>query len=359
MKHLLLKVTIGLCGVTYFVIKLVLLLNTLFLDNTGKYLDSQVNDGNGRFPGLEESLDYSLMTNDSQTCLLTNYTPRLMVRTPKKAVGLGNTMFIYATEVGLAAEYCRRPVFLQGSVLYEIFQVSAETVPSWPKRWKRDHENEGFASKYDPHIPETVSRVKLDLFINGYLQSWKYFHKHSNIIRKEFTFKDEIWFKVQNFLHQSLINTFGKKYNITQIKIIGVHVRIGDLASDISRDRGYTPASSEYLQKAAKYYQQQFSSSQILFIVASDSIDKARREFNESTTGSAPVVYSTLENAADDLALLASCDHLIMTVGTYGWWAAYLAGGQVVYTKDFPLPDTPLWNEFNPDDVYLPEWVGI
>ena len=39
----------------------------------------------------------------------------------------------------------------------------------------------------------------------------------------------------------------------------------------------------------------------------------------------------------DDFVLLQSCDHVIMTVGTFGWWASQ-RGGTVMYYKDpFPI----------------------
>ena len=34
-----------------------------------------------------------------------------------------------------------------------------------------------------------------------------------------------------------------------------------------------------------------------------------------------------------DMAILALCDHFTSTVGTLGWWIAWLAGGNVTYYK--------------------------
>ena len=31
------------------------------------------------------------------------------------------------------------------------------------------------------------------------------------------------------------------------------------------------------------------------------------------------------------MAILAACNHTIITAGSYGFWAGYLAGGTVVY----------------------------
>ena len=36
------------------------------------------------------------------------------------------------------------------------------------------------------------------------------------------------------------------------------------------------------------------------------------------------------DDIGDDLALLAACNHTILSYGTFGQWAAFLAGGRVV-----------------------------
>ena len=39
------------------------------------------------------------------------------------------------------------------------------------------------------------------------------------------------------------------------------------------------------------------------------------------------------DDIGDDLALLAACNHTIMSYGTFGQWAALLAGGRVVISE--------------------------
>jgi hypothetical protein len=41
--------------------------------------------------------------------------------------------------------------------------------------------------------------------------------------------------------------------------------------------------------------------------------------------------------SGDDLATLALCEHTIVTAGSYGWWAAWLAGGNVVHDLQYPV----------------------
>ena len=62
-----------------------------------------------------------------------------------------------------------------------------------------------------------------------------------------------------------------------------------------------------------------------------------------------------------DLALLAQCNDSIMSVGTFGWWGAWLAGGDVIYFNQ------PIENGSNigihkfwvNKDFFWPTWIGM
>ena len=61
-----------------------------------------------------------------------------------------------------------------------------------------------------------------------------------------------------------------------------------------------------------------------------------------------------------DLAILASCNHSIFAVGTFGWWGAWLAGGQVVYYNGFPpLRPKCFTRKQVQKEYYLPQWHPI
>ncbi|XP_046555084.1 galactoside alpha-(1,2)-fucosyltransferase 2-like [Haliotis rubra] len=60
-----------------------------------------------------------------------------------------------------------------------------------------------------------------------------------------------------------------------------------------------------------------------------------------------------------DFATLTLCDHMIMTVGTFGWWAAWLGDGHAVYYRDFPRPGSGLDRDLIKEDHFLPHWVPL
>jgi galactoside 2-L-fucosyltransferase 1/2 len=78
-----------------------------------------------------------------------------------------------------------------------------------------------------------------------------------------------------------------------------------------------------------------------------------------STTFNFTIVHSTGRSGWEDMAILSKCNHTIMTVGTFGWWAGFLAGGITVYFKDFPAVGSELSLGFDAGDYFLPEWVGL
>jgi galactoside 2-L-fucosyltransferase 1/2 len=54
-------------------------------------------------------------------------------------------------------------------------------------------------------------------------------------------------------------------------------------------------------------------------------------------------------------------DHLVMSVGTFGWWAGYKCQGTVVYAKDFFTPGSHYAAHFlhNATDFFYPGWIGM
>ena len=83
------------------------------------------------------------------------------------------------------------------------------------------------------------------------------------------------------------------------------------------------------------------------FIVYSGDMRWSRQIINGSD-----VTFSPFEPAVD-FSILGLCDHVVITVGTFGWWAGWLAGGSLVYLRDYLRKgsDLDLWQ---PKDRYYP-----
>ena len=77
------------------------------------------------------------------------------------------------------------------------------------------------------------------------------------------------------------------------------------------------------MSKAMDYFEKCFDN--IHFAVCSDDPEWCKREL---TGPHITVVHNCVQQ---DFALLVQCDHLIITYGTFGWWAGWLNNGQVDY----------------------------
>ncbi|KAG7174053.1 Galactoside 2-alpha-L-fucosyltransferase 1-like 1 [Homarus americanus] len=80
-----------------------------------------------------------------------------------------------------------------------------------------------------------------------------------------------------------------------------------------------------YFRRALQYYRHKYP--RVVFIVASDD----RKFITEKFSHYPDIIFSLGTTRQADMATLASCNHSIITVGSYGFWTGYLTGGEVVY----------------------------
>ena len=183
----------------------------------------------------------------------------------------------------------------------------------------------------------------------GYFQSWRYFNTYNNEIAFLFEYNTTVINRAQEVLH--LIKQRHADISSSGVHpvFIGVHVRRGDLASPLNIATGYRIANVTYITHAMNYFRQKYNEAQ--FVVSSDDPAWCRQNIQ----GPDVHIHSS-HQALDDLALLASCNHTVMTSGTFGWWAAYLAGGEAVYFRDLFEPGSKLDRDMRGEDYHLPHW---
>ena len=100
------------------------------------------------------------------------------------------------------------------------------------------------------------------------------------------------------------------------------------------------------------YFKEQFP--RIQFVVCSDDITWCREHVRDES-----VVYSEGNSPITYFAILSSCDHVIMSTGSFSWWAAWLAGGMAVYYYNWPRPMSQLEYFVTKSDYFYPTWAPI
>ena len=246
----------------------------------------------------------------------------------------GNQLFQWASAAGIASannvSYCIYGLEL-GKFFDGPFPPSCTRVP------RRIHKEKGFGI-YEP------LKISEDTMLEGYFQSYKNF-QHIDI-RGTLRFKSTYLQKARKII---------RKINTTSVNtIIGVHVRRGDYTSKAKlRYLRFPPVS--YFMKAMDYYRRKYSA--VKFIVVSNEIQWVRSHavFKGSDT-----VLSSTGDAIVDLAILANCDHGVMSIGSFGWWANFLAGGECIYYQnEFVLSHPEIKGKFKHEDYYIPHWKPL
>ena len=131
--------------------------------------------------------------------------------------------------------------------------------------------------------------------------------------------------------------------------LVGIQVRRGD---KVNNPHGWLVPPREYFTRAMEHFKKKFK--KIYFVVASED-----KNWAKANIVGKDVLLSSSPDDLLELALLTLCDHTIMSVGTFSWWAAFLAGGDVVYYKNHTRPNTRAGNVYNDDQFFLPHWKGM
>ena len=98
---------------------------------------------------------------------------------------------------------------------------------------------------------------------------------------------------------------------------LGIHVRRGD---KVGVKTGWAPPEKPYFDTSMNYFRSKYNKTVYFVVVAED------KNWARSNVVGKDIIDSTSNEDLLELALLTLCDHGMISVGTFGWWAAYLTG---------------------------------
>lgn len=317
------------------------------------------NDVSEEFPSrILVSIDDSINENDRNA---ERNTKSQALRKPIYLCGynigrIGNRLFQFASLYGIAYLKGMKYVIHTEDVINQIFLTHNDSNLLITDEveaicnvtiYRRESLCCGFDSQvlnFNPRPGETYRVIT-------YLQSWKYFENAKEQLKKQLVFKPKSIASAENVIAEVL-----KKFNVTSrrdVVLVAMHIRRGDMT--MKNTYGHEVATPEYLYKAVDHFNNFLT---VIYVVCSTDLTWIKANMPKI----AERVYFNTPNAypENDLALIASCDHVITTVGTFGWWGAWFSGGHVTYYK-WPARDgTVLRKGFSEDfmDFFYPKWVG-
>ncbi|XP_029440308.1 galactoside 2-alpha-L-fucosyltransferase 2-like [Rhinatrema bivittatum] len=317
----------------------------------------QIRDKWLRQQGRALPADSTRLKNDSEPQITEDSNKPKECKVKKKGKGiwtvnsigrLGNQMGQYATLFALAKLNGHEAYIQQATYnwLAPIFKIRLPVLHQdvvgkipWRNYWVHDWMSEEYQRIEGTYV-----------MLAGYPCSWTFYHHIREEILQEFTFHDFIRDEANKYLEK----VKGSRRNAT---FIGVHVRRGDYVHIMPNTWKGVVADKAYLEKAIGYFRSKYQ--EPVFIVTSNGIGWCKENINASR-GDVYFSGDGVESSpGKDFALLAHCNHTIMTIGTFGYWAGYLAGGETVYLTNFTLPDSEFLKVMHYDAFYLPDWIGI
>ena len=270
---------------------------------------------------------------------------------------LGNQMFEFAALRGIGEkhgyEICIPPAEHEGIENYSLHQC-----------FKLDHVRTGFveaqtyAQEQYFHFNENLFETCPDnVSLYGFFQSERYFAHAADVIKKDFTFHDNIIAPCFEFIQQFLSE-----------EPIMLHVRRGD--PNLTDPRGfkwsYTQCGDQHPVQPLFYYEEalsHFSDTQPV-IVFSDSPEWVKEQ--EFFSGDRFMISEPQEKYKDgsytpytDLCLMSLCSHAIIANSSMSWWGAWLQSNP---NKKVIAPKMwfgPAYKDKNTKDLYCPGWITL
>uniref|UniRef100_H9H651 L-Fucosyltransferase n=1 Tax=Monodelphis domestica TaxID=13616 RepID=H9H651_MONDO len=273
-------------------------------------------------------------------------------RGPNGSGRLGNQMGQYATLYALAKLNGKQAFVLPAmhATLAPVFRLSlpvldAEAAARVP--WRLYPLRDWMAEEYAQLGGHDA------LQFTGFPCSWTFYHHVRAEIRREFSLHGHVREEAQAFLHWVRYS----RGHTRSLTFVGVHVRRGDYVHVMPSQWRGVVADRAYLERALDWFRARYPDA--VFVVTSNGM-KWCRENVDGSRGDVVFAGDGVEAAPGaDFALLAQCNHTVMTIGTFGYWAAYLAAGDAVYLANYTLPDSQFLHVFKPQAAFLPEWLGI
>jgi hypothetical protein len=179
-----------------------------------------------------------------------------------------------------------------------------------------------------------ILRLKDNIWLTGFFQSYKYFEDIVDILNEEFKLKTPL-------------NT---NLNITESESIFVHIRRGDYVSNSAANKFLGLCPLDYYERAVKFMRGKVKNPR--FFIFSDDISWVQDYLKIEDA-----VYVSDGNLQDfeELALMSQCRHGVVANSSFSWWGAWLISNP---TKIIIAPKQWFANDKADDsDLIPPNWL--
>lgn len=182
--------------------------------------------------------------------------------------------------------------------------------------------------------------------MRGYWASYKYFIEIKDILKKDFTCKEEL---------SENTKYWEKKINNSKYQSVSLHIRRGDYLSERNK-KIYNELSLDYYKKAISILNEKYG--KLSVYVFSNDINWAKENLQLNNNEIHFVVGNDEDHGYEDMILMWKCKHHILANSTFSWWGAFLAdelGDTVAPIEFFKFTDK--FHDIR--DLYPESWIKI
>ena len=192
------------------------------------------------------------------------------------------------------------------------------------------------------HFDNDFFNAKSPVFLKGYWQSYKYFDRIKESIKKDFIVRKEL------VSHLSDI-----KNEMNNVNSIALHIRCTDKLSP-THLKLHGRLTKKYYENGIEYIKRNLIGNNICIYVFTDDVNVAKEYVPEG--------YNTIwlsgfvtKNAIEDFYLMQHAKGIVASNSTFSWWAAYLN----IHEKPLVIvPEKWYVNaQYNDKDIYPKDWV--
>lgn len=298
--------------------------------------------------------------------------------------GLGNQMFQYATGRALSLKKCGRTgevcenlklditgykgsngwdtpreyalgVFnIKATIATEVEVRASRTL--WFKIINRLKMKFSDPYKIDGSIMKILNSPKVcgcNRYFEGFWQSEKYFKDIAEIIRKDFTLKNPLGKKAEEWKQKILTSSAGNSRSIS------IHIRRTDYVTNIAANKMFGVCDIDYYKKAFEYITNNVG--KVKIFVFSDDISWVKENLQlDDSNLLAPMEFVTDSSAvsdAEELYLMSLCSHHIIANSSFSWWGAWLdaKSDKIVVAPKYWIADQTK----DTSAVVPPEWIRL
>lgn len=289
------------------------------------------------------------------------------VITVKILGGLGNQMFQYALGRNLSIKnkeelrldisgYGNQGRMTKRSYQLDIFNIKADLIPinkskdvinaNAPSLVKRIQNRlntyrPGYVKERSREFDEKILFLHGNLYIDGDWQSEKYFSDIRDVVKTDFSLKQEYLSGIDRAILADIDNS----------EAVSLHVRRSDYINDPETRQFHGVAPQDYYDRAIDLIKSRTNNPK--FFIFSDDIQWCRENF--SALGNTTFISGYKDY--EDMTLMSHCKHNIIANSSFSWWAAWLNSnpGKIVIAPQKWFND----ERINSKDLVPESWTRL